>query len=151
MIDDLKKLLQNWAFRVGRKDSAPAFSENCILPDWVLEKITNRSSYRAQAIEDAKIYWSFPLPVGFGMKLRLPKNIEIVPFESWSETIYKFEAKMEYCERMDGLHFDLYPVNIERIAIENGEWRFVEIYSETEREQIKRFSEHFKKFRTEKS
>ncbi len=149
--EKLQKLIYDWAFRVGRENSAVTLLEDPPLPVWLLESITIYEPFRAQAIADAKLYWSIPLPFGFGMELFFPKSFEIASFQNWHESIHEFSAEMEYCERMDGMNCSRYAVTLERLGRESGAWRLIEIFNEKEREQTQKMFRFFKDLNAKKS
>jgi hypothetical protein len=148
--EKLKKLISDWAFRAGRAGLPVAFLETPQLPASLLSQITTLEPFRSRAIADAEIYWSMPLPFGFGMELFFPEAVEIAPFQNWPETVHEFTAEMEYCERMDLAECFRYEVKLERIGREGGEWRIIEVFSEAEREQMQRVFEITKDFSAKK-
>ena len=144
--ENLKTLLSDWAFRRGREASVTDFLENPKLPETCLAQITGVEPFRAQAIADAKIYYSMPHGLGFGMELVFPDAVEIVSFQSWRETIHQFTAQMEYCERMDGTDCVRYDVKLERIGRENGAWRIIEVFDAAKRAEMRKILPAMKEF-----
>lgn len=144
--ENLKILMSDWAFRRGRETSATEFLENPKIPETCLAQITEVEPFRAQAIEDAKIYYSMPHGFGFGMELFFPERVEIVSFQNWRETIHALNAQMEYCERMEGTTSVRYDVKLERIGRENGAWRIIEVFDATERERMQKMLPAMKEF-----
>lgn len=142
--ENLKILMSDWAFRRGREASATAFLENPEIPEDCLAQITAVEPFRSQAIEDAKIYYSMPHALGFGMELFFPETVGIVSFESWSETIHRFTAQMEYHERMDGTGYVGYEVKLERVGLEGGAWRIIEIFGAEERARMRKILQAMK-------
>lgn len=144
--ENLKQLISEWAFRVGREASATSFLANPRLPESLLNQITTFEPYRARAIEDAKIVWAMPFAFGFGMELFFPETIEIVSFEDWRETVHNLTAQMEYCDHMDGTDCSRYDVKLERAGREAGVWRIIEIFSGEERAKMNEVFEMMKEF-----
>jgi hypothetical protein len=144
--ENLKTLMSEWAFRRGREASATDFLENPEIPEDCLARITDCEPFRSQAIEDAKIYYSMPFAIGFGMELFFPDAVEIVPFQSWRETIHALNAQMKYCERMDDADYIGYEVRLERVGREDGEWRIIEAFGAGERGRRRKILQSMKEF-----
>lgn len=138
--ENLKNLISDWAFRRGREASATAFLENPRLPETLLTNITAAEPFRSRAVADAKIVWSMPFAIGFGMELFFPETISVESFQSWRETVRNFTAQMEYCDRMDGTDCTRYDVRLERIGREDGEWRIIEIFDRDGREKMNKIA-----------
>jgi hypothetical protein len=147
----LKKLISLWAFRAGREANPTAFLESPRLPDDLLSRITSVEPFRSRAISDAEIYWTIPLPFGFGMELFFPEKIETEMFENWPETIRGFSAEMEYCERMEGRPVYRYDVRLERVGRARGEWRIIEVFGEAERGEMLKVLQITKDFHAQKN
>jgi hypothetical protein len=146
----LKRLVSDWAFRRDREVFATAFLENPRVPAVIQAQITNVEPFRALAIEDARLHYALPMPFGFGMEIYFPDSVTLFPFQNWKKTIHNLTVQVEYCERMDGTDCYRYGVKIQRIGREDGDWKIIEVFDETERAEIRKAFLYLKNLRAEK-
>jgi hypothetical protein len=80
------------------------------------------------------------------MEIFFPGSVKLVPFDSWTKTIHNLTVQIEYCERMDGTDWCRYNVKIQRIGREDGDWKIIEVFDETEREEMQKAFLQWKDF-----
>lgn len=108
------------AEREGRGDDA--------LVEPFLPLLTARAPWRAQALDDARLFARCHLPIVLGLAVRVLPTSPSAPFEAWPRSLQPFAFELSGSVTMDGLERDTARMTIERVGFEDEEWRVIEVF-----------------------
>jgi hypothetical protein len=115
------------------------------VPAELVGAITQRRPYRTQALADARIWLGMPTMTGIGLQVAVVEPVRIAPFEDWAESISPFPIKLRWSRTMDAGFTDEGTAVLHRIAFEDGQWRVVTFFNNTDRDELLALNAQFQK------
>jgi hypothetical protein len=100
--------------------------------------LTAREPHRARLLDDVRLFVQAPLPIAFGMQVRVLPSTPSAPFETWPRCLHPFVYELSGSVTMDGLERDSVRMTIERIGFEGDDWRVIEVFDAQQRARAER-------------
>lgn len=134
----IQALVEAWLAFPGKRllFSEPLPPSTPLLPE-LMATITRRPRYREQVIADASL-WSRlgQPPTGIGREHFLQRLPAPAPFDGWEVALHPVALRVEWARTMPGLEVDYFSFAIDRLVLEDGEWRVAQLYGDRDRDQV---------------
>lgn len=109
------------------------------LPASLVVTITKEQPWRQQALEDARCFLASSTFYGWGMEVLLESDLRPTHHDLWSVCVspLRFRTAWPRSGNMGGSEVDFNDGEFERVAVEDGCWRVVEVWNRNTREQYR--------------
>jgi hypothetical protein len=135
----LLNLLQPWFWaRPSGIPWEPAPQPITEVPASLGATITHHEPYRSQALQDALLWLQLPLIVGIGLEAIPVEPFVIRAEEHWEEAVSPLFVRLCWSRTMAGDEIDWTSDGIHCVAREAGQWRIVGLFSDAERDTVRR-------------
>src|SRR5262245_48319125 len=114
------------------------------VPDALLATITATEPYRSQAIDDARYYLAMPKLAGIGLTYQIVEPISIVRFEGWESSVSPLQILLLWSQAMESGFNDAAYEYLQRVAVEDDQWKIVSIWDDASRKESLMFLERLK-------
>lgn len=134
MAPPLDRLAAAWvrAHALARRAELEGHDEDEQLAAFAL-LLTEREPHHARLLDDVRLFIQTPLPIAFGMQVRVLPSTPSAPFEAWPRSLRPFAFELSGSVTMDGLERDSVRMTIERIGFEGEDWRVIEVFDAQQR------------------
>ena len=138
-IEQIQDLILQWYLEapVARLHELPDPEDFPAVPDQLAVTITSKPGYRDAALSDARLWCACPRFIGGpGMDVELAQPVALEPFEQWSQAVSPVQYTLSWWDSMDpqALNRHRLPMTWQRVALEEGHWRIVELLDDTTRQ-----------------
>ncbi|MEZ4451451.1 MAG: hypothetical protein R3B09_18420 [Nannocystaceae bacterium] len=139
----IQALVEAWLGFPGRQlDFSRRPPDAAPIPDALAATITRVEPYRSRVLADAALWSRLGVPpTGVGTEHILRPLPRPRPYDGWEHTLQPVALRVEWARTMVGLEVDYYCFALERLVHEDGEWRVAELYSDQDRETVRKVIE----------